>query len=259
MSGGGSASVVDDFYDDTALSNDNSTATSISSSSSQRVQNNNDTKSAIKKAVVELLPRSEASMRTIDFSGQPAALAPRTVHYRIVVLKDSIVVWIGDRSSSFQPLALAMRTNLEDGGDDGMPTVSSLIPDRTRFSQTLGQRIAKQSGLVTYVSYNIQVSPSADADPDDLQSQMLQSELVHAVMSKLIEHSVISKRVTHESSDIDRKMSKNNNKDAVQPTASSKLMANSVKLAAAGPAMQAKTGSAASGPATPAAAVANGK
>jgi len=43
---------------------------------------------------------------------------------------------------------------------------------------------------VTYVSCNIQASAaSADVDPDDILSQMLQTQLVNAVVSKLIESS----------------------------------------------------------------------
>lgn len=73
------------------------------------------------------------------------------VHFHIISLKDSYLVWIGSTPCDFSSLAMAIPTKY-----DKMPLSTTILGSSSdTFSQNVAQKLSKKCNKQVFVSYNL--------------------------------------------------------------------------------------------------------
>ncbi|XP_033626512.1 proteasome assembly chaperone 4-like [Asterias rubens] len=80
-----------------------------------------------------------------------ASICEQSVHFHVLRLQDSFMIWIGRQPASLSNLAVAMATNL-----DSIPSASMLLGDMSDpVSTSLAQKLAKMTGKQVFVSCDL--------------------------------------------------------------------------------------------------------
>lgn len=95
----------------------------------------------------------ESSLISYSFNEK---LAGVQVHYHVLRLTDSFLVWIGS-SAQLSHLAVAVKNNSKGNTAVGTTLIGDVLESST--SESLAVKLAKRSGKQVFVSYNL---PSSD-------------------------------------------------------------------------------------------------
>ncbi|XP_002741269.1 proteasome assembly chaperone 4-like [Saccoglossus kowalevskii] len=78
-------------------------------------------------------------------------LMEHSIHFHVLKLNESFLVWIGDRSANMSSLAVSMTTPY-----DQIPSSASLLGEASDTPSTvLSQKLAKKTRKQVFVSYNL--------------------------------------------------------------------------------------------------------
>lgn len=73
----------------------------------------------------------------------------REVHFQFIYLKGCVYLWVGNSKGSLTNMSVTLQSRF-----DNLPSTTTLMGEMDVFSQSLAQKLTKQSGLVVFVSYN---------------------------------------------------------------------------------------------------------
>ena len=95
--------------------------------------------------------RVECRLSTYTFNSN---VAGTQVHFSVLRMLDSFMLWIGTQPAELANLSMAIMTKF-----DQVPLASAILGNASESSSSLAQKLAKRSKKQVFVSYNL---PSGD-------------------------------------------------------------------------------------------------
>ena len=96
----------------------------------------------------EALDTAECRLSTHNFN---SVIFGTPVHFSVLKMQDSFMLWVGSKPAELTNLAMAMATKF-----DAVPMVTSIMGDASNpSSSSLSQKLSRRSKKQVFVSYNL--------------------------------------------------------------------------------------------------------